>query len=798
MTKGGENLKLISHTAENAIRAYIGMALDHLDAPIFIKDARLCWVYVNQAACVILGVAKERLVGQTLEAAYPQYNAQFFEPYERQVLTDGKPVVFEWTMDWTGTERTLVVRLSRFETPSGEPHLAGHFSDVTALKRIEEEKHTQEAYYQSLFENTGSGTVILNNDGLILSCNAQYEQLTGYSKKEIVGISTWKDFVSPKEVEWLMDYHQRRLDVTNPPPREYDVDFLTKQGELRTAHAVIDVIPETTDRVISFIDVTKRKATEEALAESLTKYKALIETTDTGFVIVSEDGIILDANDEYCRITGRPREKVIGFPARDWLVPSEKQRCREAFQEGLRTGKMRHFQTYYQLPDGTGIAIEANATRIETDGKVTVISLIRDISERKRAEDALRASEQRLRSLVDTMPVLIHAYDADGKVIFWNKECERVLGWTAQELTEMSGNHSQLYASASHHARLMQASNAASGAYCEYEVPMVAKDGEIRMISWTSRAAEMPIPGWHIWETGIDVTDRRQYLSQLAQLNKHLEDLVGERTAALTEQTRALEIANQKLQEIDACKSTFLNTVSHDIRTPLTSILGFSKLIEREFDHFYKGVIDNDVVLEKRADRVSAHFKVIQHEGDRLKRLIDDFLDISKIESGQVFWNDKPVVFFELANRVRNVFEQRYGCHLAIDFIVTISDKLPTLVMDSDRLLQILFNLIDNAFKFTPAGEVKLQVDAPDPRHVQFMVSDTGIGIEEDQLERIFEDFVQAPKSDTLKHPNEGTGLGLAVCRRIVAHYHGKIWAESREGEGTTVYVLLPGRERAS
>ncbi len=789
-------VKAASEITENAIRTYVGKALDQLDTPLFIKDENLRWAYVNQAACAMLHISENAVIGRTLAEAYPQHDAQFFESHDLQVLADGEPVVFESTMDWSGTELTLLVRLSRFETPSGRLHLVGHISDVTTLKKAEKEKVTQEHYYESLFENTGSGTVILNNDGLVLRCNAQYEQLSGRSREDIVGIASWWDFTAPHEFQRLMGYHQHRLDTVNPPPREYDVDLLTAQGELRNTHVIIDIIPETKDRVVSFIDITERKKAEKAVEEGLRKYKALVETTDTGFVIVSVDGVILDANAEYCRIVGRSRENIIGYPSRDWIPESEKKRCRAGFLDCLSTGKMRQFQTCYERPDGELVAIEANATLIESDGQKVVISLIRDISDRKKAEDSLRDSEQRLQSLVDTMPVLIHAYDANGKIVFWNKECERVLGWTAEEIFESSEQQEQLYASARHHARLMREGKSFSGTYCEYEMPMTTKDGAIRMISWTSRAAEIAIPGWHTWETGVDVTERRQYLAQLAHLNKYLEDLVEERTAELKEQTQALESANKRLQEVDACKSAFLNTVSHDIRTPLTSILGFTRLIQREFENFYESIIAQDASLEKRAERVVTHFRIIEEEGSRLKRLIDDFLDISKIESGQVSWNDSAIDFYSLAGRVRRVFEQQYGNDAAIDFELNISDDLPALVMDSDRLLQILFNLIDNAFKFTPAGKVTLQVDAPEPQQVRFLVADTGSGIDESQLERIFEDFVQAPKSDTLKHPNEGTGLGLAVCRRIVDHYQGKIWAESQPGEGTTFYVLLPSAEQ--
>lgn len=786
--------KIENREATADVQALIVTAVQHIDIPIFIKGKDRRWVYVNQAACEFLGASGEELLGKTIHEVLPKRDADFIDFYDNKIFHDGLPVAFEWKTEVQGTIHSYVVKKVCFAEPGGKQYVIGYFYDVTECRKVEQEKTAQEQYSHSLFENTGSSMIIFNNDCVITSCNAHFERMTGFSKQEILHSMTWMDFIASWEAERLMDRHNRRLDPVAPPPREVEIDFLTKGGEVRTAHAVLAVIPETTDRIVSVVDITERKQMERALAESLKKYEALLETTDTGYVIITGDGFVLDANDEYCRLAGRPREQVLGHRAREWTVSSEFSVAREAVGQCLEKGKLYQLQTYYQHSDGTVLAVEANATRIEHDGETLIMSLIRDISERKQAEDAMRASEQHLRSLVDNMPVLIHAYDRNGKVVFWNKECERVLGWSAEELLGMPAAHNQLYSSPEYLNQIMRGDNSVSGSYCEWEVPMVSKDGEIRMISWTSRSTECPLPGWHLWQTGVDVTERRQYLAKLADLNKHLEALVDERTAALKAQTKALEIVNKKLQDIDTCKSSFLNAVSHEIRTPLTSILGFVRLIEREFDSFEKVLAVQNADYEKRTDRVVANFRIIQEEGSRLKRLINDFLDLSKIESGQIRWNDRRVDFVTLAGRVRSVYSGSNLRNKAVDLVLRFADQLPVLAMDPDRLLQILFNLLDNAFKFTLTGRVELRVDSPEPDHVRFIVSDTGIGMEADVLQNIFDEFYQVYRTDTMVPENRGTGIGLAVCRLIVAHYQGKIWAESELGRGTQVYVRLPCR----
>ncbi len=774
------------------LQRLILMALEHLDMPIFIKDDELRWRYVNQAACNALGVCEEKLLGHTLYEVLPGDLAALVDSYDKQVLTNGNSVVFDLELDWLGEKKFYVAKKLQFRESCGDKYIIGYLSDITAQKKAELEKKEQEQFYQSLFDSSGASQAIFNDDCVITKCNAQFERLTGYSRQEVQHSMTWKDFVAPCDLERLTGYHERRLDTVDPPPREYELDFLRKNSELRSLHAVLTVIPHSTDRVISLIDITDRKQAEKALEETLNKYRTLIETTDTGYVLFKPDGFVLDANDEYCRLAGRPREMVVGHQGREWILPSEIEGCQAALKHCLDKGKISHFQTCFQHPDGKVVAIESNASFFESKGEPLAMSLVRDISERKKAEDALKESEQRLRSLVDNMPVLILAYDKNGRIIFWNKECERVLGWTAEELMEHPEKSGQLYAVSGYLDRLLEMADTFSGRYCEWEVPMVAKDGEIRMIAWTSRSVDSPLPGWHVWEAGVDVTERRQYLSKLANLNKYLEDLVAQRTQALKQQTDALEIANQKLKEVDACKSSFLNTVSHDIRTPLTSILGFARLIEREFAHFEKVLVAQDAEYGKRADRVTENFKVIHAEGNRLKRLINDFLDLSKIESGQIQWDDRPIDFAELSDRIHRVFDQRNFLDRNIAFTLNFSEEIPPLIMDQDRLLQVLFNLLDNAFKFTRNGRVELRVDATDQQHVRFMVSDTGIGMDKEALANIFSEFYQVYRNDTMEPENRGTGIGLAACRMIVDHYQGRIWAESEVGRGTTVYVIVP------
>ncbi|MFW5733464.1 MAG: PAS domain-containing sensor histidine kinase [Oceanidesulfovibrio sp.] len=290
-----------------------------------------------------------------------------------------------------------------------------------------------------------------------------------------------------------------------------------------------------------------------------------------------------------------------------------------------------------------------------------------------------------------------------------------------------------------------------------------------------------------------DITDRRRAEEKLAAMNRRLEELVEERTLDLEAKARELESANRRLQQLDILKSSFLSAVSHDLRTPLTSVQGFAKIIERDFNRILNESVPGVLSTQRRAKRIADNLSIIQEETKRLTRLISDLLDISKIESGTVVWNDELLQLNTLVERAVDSVRFRavsQKCRIEIE----IQPKLPLLEADPDRIMQVLINLLDNAIKFSPGGSVRLCSHEEDEgRYIRISVEDTGPGIPENELFAIFETFHQAKHGDNMPNSMErGTGLGLSICRQIVEHYGGAIWAESVLGWGATFHVQMP------
>lgn len=257
----------------------------------------------------------------------------------------------------------------------------------------------------------------------------------------------------------------------------------------------------------------------------------------------------------------------------------------------------------------------------------------------------------------------------------------------------------------------------------------------------------------------------------------------------------------QKEKEIDSMKTDFISTVSHELRTPLTSVLGFAKIIKRRLNNeIFPHVKTEDKKIQRIINQVDDNIGIIISEGERLTKLINDVLDIAKMEAGKIEWKKEALSAGEIIERAATatsaLFEQK-GLRLVKD----IEDGLPEITGDKDRLTQVMINLISNAVKFTDKGAITCRARKVWSEKeelldfVEISVIDTGVGIAKEDNWKVFEKFKQV--GDVLTDKPTGTGLGLPICKQIVEHHGGRIWVESEHGRGSTFSFTLPVRREA-
>jgi len=274
-----------------------------------------------------------------------------------------------------------------------------------------------------------------------------------------------------------------------------------------------------------------------------------------------------------------------------------------------------------------------------------------------------------------------------------------------------------------------------------------------------------------------EIVERTAIEDRFKKLNEDLEERVGERT-------RELEKAYEELKKLDEMKDAFLSSVSHELRTPLTSIRSFSEILLR-----YQP--DDPETRREFID-------IINSESERLTRLINDLLDLARIEAGEMVWNDHHLSVQGVVNDVAKAHGQLLNAR-ALNLTLEVPQDLPSVIADRDRIHQVLTNLLGNAIKFSfDGGEIRMKAevvrDEPSGNNFEWLLlslSDQGIGIEEQDFEAIFDRFRQVSK-DSLREKPRGTGLGLPITREIVTRYGGQLWVESAKKKGSTFFFTLP------
>jgi signal transduction histidine kinase/DNA-binding response OmpR family regulator len=275
----------------------------------------------------------------------------------------------------------------------------------------------------------------------------------------------------------------------------------------------------------------------------------------------------------------------------------------------------------------------------------------------------------------------------------------------------------------------------------------------------------------------------RQSHRELEEYNRTLEEKVKARTLEL-------EQAYDKLKELDQMKTNFLSTVSHELRTPLTSVLGFARIIQKKFESTLLPTLaqSGDKKIERAVRQVMDNTHIIVEEGERLTTLINDVLDLAKMEAGRTDWNMQPLRIEDIIERAMAATSSLFA-NKPVRLLKDIAADLPRVEGDRDRLIQVAINLISNAVKFTEQGSVTCKAALQGDEMI-VGVADTGCGIKPEDQPLVFEKFKQV--GDTLTDKPKGTGLGLPICKEIVEHHGGRVWVESELGVGSTFLFSLP------
>ena len=496
------------------------------------------------------------------------------------------------------------------------------------------------------------------------------------------------------------------------------------------------------------------------------RYSTLIKTAFES-IAISVDGIIVESHEDFARTNGYELSEVIGRHVTDFLVPEEHENAIQTLKS--REERMGEYSALKK--DGSTFTVEAHGRIIERDGKPVRVTVMRDITLRKRAEEALRESQKKYQALIETTSDFVWETDSHGRYTYCSPQMERL--WGLKPLEMIGKTLFDIMPAEDKESCKEYFLNYATSPGLFTGLEASAYDGQGRLIFLeTSGVPFFDDNGRLLGFRGIsrDITERKKAEMELRRSKDELELRVLERT---TDLVKAKETAEAAVE----AKAAFLANMSHELRTPMNAVIGFSSLL-----------LDEPLSPDHRD-----YIERIRASGEALLTLINDILDFSKMEKKKTIITLNPLSIRTLLEESMDMVAIQ-AKEKGLKMSYTIGFGTPDAIIgDSGRLRQILVNLLSNAVKFTDVGEVSVSVYAREidggKNRFSFAVRDTGIGIPPDKMSILFQPFSRV--DTTMSSRYDGSGLGLAISKSLIDLLCGQIWAESEVGRGSTFHFTI-------
>jgi PAS domain S-box-containing protein len=517
------------------------------------------------------------------------------------------------------------------------------------------------------------------------------------------------------------------------------------------------------------IDITARKQAEIALSNNVGQLRTLLDTIPDLVWLKDVDGVYLGCNHKFVRFFGAKEAEIIGKTDYDFVDKELADFFRQKDIEALKAEKpsMNEEEITY-ADDGHKEYLETiKSPMYDSDGQlIGVLGVGRDITERKEAEVKLWNKKNELFQIVNGNPIPTFVIDNNHVVTHWNKSNERLTGIKAEDAI---GTKREWTKSIYGFERPTLADLLVDNRVDEIKEFYSKKNLQVSFIKDGYQVEDyFPILGKWLLFTAAPIKDSD---NKIIGAIETLQDIT-----VLKQAVQAMFNAKNIAEHSSHVKSEFLAKISHELRTPLTSVIGFSDVLQ-------EGVAGE--LTEKQLEYVSN----INSSGKHLLAIINDVLDLSKIEAGKMDLHCEKFIFSAFMNDVhKSITFLADKKNIDLKFVDDIKDL--EIFADKLKTKQILLNLIDNAIKFSPPESTITIIAKQTAKEIQISVSDMGIGISHDKLEEIFEPFIQVDASHTRTYA--GTGLGLALVKQFVQMHGGRIWAESEEGKGSTFTFTIP------
>jgi len=767
------------------------------------NDPNWTMIYISEGCQQITGYTPDDLIdNKTLafnDIIHPDYQQHLWETW--QILLEKRGVFEEEysIINASGEIRWVWERGRGVFSSIGELlFLEGFITDITERRKAQENLKESEARYRKIFENIQDVFYQVDSRGLISDISPSIFKYSGYTREELIGKPVEEVYYAPKDRQKLLEELQRNGEVA-----DYDVRLKTKEGQKKWAslnvHLVFNATGSPAGMEGSLRDVSQRKLAEEDLKRSEEKLRTFFEESPIGIEIYDANGIQVAANKSSYYMFGIQNNSSSGFNLFEGTSLNEELKSKLLkgdpvhYEHSFDFDRVRELNQYQTSRIGKA-EMAYLITPFKSDGSSTIqgyILQVQDITERKHSEqlhkvlynisnavaittdleELVGKIQVELGTLVDTANFYVALYDEHTELLstpFYKDEVDEMASWPAEK--SITGY-------------VIKTGKSLLGT--TEKIQQLCDEGEIKIVGipaviWLGVPLFMEgkAAGALAVQSYTDPNAYSQKDAEILEFVSHQISLSIQRKKAEQDLVEALE----KAQESDLLKSAFLANMSHEIRTPMNAILGFTELLGQ-----------NEHSVEEQE-----HFTgIIRNAGKKLMRLIDDIIDISKLEARQITISPSSCDVVKLlittveSYHAMDLLKKKPGVHLQL--VIPPATSIPGIETDPYRLQQILDNLVTNAIKFTDQGSIEIGITPMASENIKFLefyVKDTGKGIPAEKLNIIFERFRQV-EGDSYR---QGAGLGLSISKALIELLGGELWVVSEFGKGTTFYFTIPFR----
>jgi PAS domain S-box-containing protein len=762
-------------------------------------------LFINPAGVKLLGAkSPDELIGQPILDMISEQDRESAQQgiEQTQALGEPSPLLQRKMHRLDGTSFEAEFRAIPL-LYAGEPAIQFVMRDISERKRLEQQWYK----FKQGIERSDEAVFLTDVDGTIRYINPAFEKLYGYMWDDVVGQTPrilksgllsaevyrqfWetllaKNTVAGEIVNRTSDGQLIQIEGSNSPILDERGDLIGFLGihrditerkrvedkikqllaEVESQKGELEIRVEQRTKELNKVnlrlqeELAERQRLVQSLQESEQRFHLLFEASpDAIFLHDPHDpsGLwrIVDCNSAAGQMNGYTREELIGQSINIINVwKGNPEGFASSYQRLKREGVLHALEAEHVRKDGHVFPIEYSTALIRMGGREYVLGIDRDITERKRSEEALRFSEEKYRNIFENVQDVFYTTDFQGGLVTISPSIERYSGYRPDEII---GKHVRTFFMNEDDYQKLDSAVSSQGVLNDYEMLMKRKDGTAIYVSVTARVV-FDKDGQPVGTEGVmrDITERKRAEQDLSKAKE------------------AAEAANR-------AKSEFLSRMSHELRTPMNAILGFAQLMDMS---------NKEPLTSSQKERVRQIVKGGQH----LLDLINEILDLSRIEANRLQVSPEPVAVREIIQEVLDLtVPLAIKRHIQVVTKFGSMDANPFVMADRQRFKQVLLNLLGNAVKYNyDGGSVILTSQRTASNSWRISITDTGPGISQENLARLFTPFERL-NADQLNV--EGTGLGLVLAKRLIEMLHGQIGVESALGRGSTFWIELPATE---